>query len=476
MALLTRAAGALERIFLPRAKQFQPLTMSSSSGGYVPPEWPWNFWQLGYDPIRPGGGAIVHACIASYSQTASMCPGTHWRSTGDGGRERVGNSALSRILKKPNTYQSISDFVLNLVGSLYADGNAYALALRNNRFEVDSLHLMDPASSQPRVSVTGEVFYNLAGNPVVDNMISREMLGIVPARDVLHVKLDARNRNPLLGEAPLASALLDVAASNNMVRQALNYTANQARPSGVLMTDEPYTREETDEARARWDEMTKGAGAGGTPILTRGLKWQQTSTTSRDAQLAEMLQITDGRIATVYRVPLPLLSLWGAPVQSASMDDLMRFWVASSFGFALNHIEEAIGRFFQLLGWPDEYLEFDTAALERSNLKDRIEALARGVQGGIYAPNEARALEDLPAAKDGDSPRVQQQVVPLEAWSKPPPETPRPDAPPAPPPAANDDAAAEAAVKEAAVNQAKRAGLAAMRSTFYLDSHHSVSP
>jgi hypothetical protein len=62
---------------------------------------------------------------------------------------------------------------------------------------------------------------------------------------------------------------------------------------------------------------------------------------------------------------------------------------------------------------------------------DRVEALARGVQGGIYSPNEARSLEDLPAAKDGDEPRVQQQVIPLSFASNPP----APPAPQSPPPA-----------------------------------------
>jgi phage portal protein BeeE len=86
-----------------------------------------------------------------------MCPGTHWRSTGDGGRERVTTSALSRILKRPNSYQSISDFMLNLTGALYDNGNAYALALRNNRFEIAELHLMDSRSSSPRIAATGEM-------------------------------------------------------------------------------------------------------------------------------------------------------------------------------------------------------------------------------------------------------------------------------------------------------------------------------
>jgi HK97 family phage portal protein len=444
-------AGMLQRIFRPVAKA-APATMT----GYIPPTWPANFWQLGYDPIRSGGGAIVHSCIACYSQTAAMCLPTHWRSTGDGGRERVTNSALSRVMLRPNAYQSGSDFVLNLVGALYSDGNAYAYATRNNRFEVAELHLMDSASCGAWVASNGEVFYGIAGNPVVERMLTKEAAKAVPARDVLHLKLDARGGNPLKGEPPLTNAMMDIAASNSMVRQALDFASNAAKPSGVLTTDQPLEAWQTSEMRQMWRDLTTGANAGGTPILSNGLKWQQVSSTSRDAQLAELLQISDGRIATAYRIPLSLLSLWGAQMQAGG-EDQMRFWVSGAFGFALNHVEDGIGRFFGLGGWPGEYLEFDTAALLRSNQRDRIEALARGVQGGIYSPNEARALEDLPAAEDGDSPRVQQQVVPLDAWSQAPPKTPRPDAPEAPDPAsANENEAEE-------TEAAKAAGIAAIR-------------
>jgi HK97 family phage portal protein len=172
--------------------------------------------------------------------------------------------------------------------------------------------------------------------------------------------------------------------------------------------------------RAAWNEQTRGANQGNTVILSGGLKWEPTTATSRDEQIAELLQISDQRIATAFRMPLALLSLATGQMPSGSTEGLMRFWISSGLGFALNHIEEAMGRFFQLDGWPDDYLELDTAALERSNMRDRIEALARGVQGGIYSPNEARAQEDLPAARDGDEPRVQQQVVPLSFGAEPP--------------------------------------------------------
>ena len=41
-------------------------------------------------------------------------------------------SAKARILKYPNDYQTPSDFMLNLVRHLYLEGNAFAMAVRND--------------------------------------------------------------------------------------------------------------------------------------------------------------------------------------------------------------------------------------------------------------------------------------------------------------------------------------------------------
>jgi phage portal protein BeeE len=126
------------------------------------------------------------------------------------------------------------------------------------------------------------------------------------------------------------------------------------------------------------------------------------------------MKLSEQRIALAYRIPLQILGLGGhSPFRSTEL--LMQSWIASGLGFAVNHVEEAWGRLFNLKGQPDEYLEFDTKALLRSAMKERIEALAKGVVGGIYSPNEARELEGLPEADNGDEPRLQAQVVPLSA-------------------------------------------------------------
>jgi HK97 family phage portal protein len=400
------------------------------SSGWLPNGSPWNYWQTGL----PQGGlpygnrsAMVEACVSAYSQTVPMCPGDHWRRLDNGGRERVTNSALSRIMRRPNDYQSISDFLLNLTRRLYERGEAFAVAIRNNRAEIAELHLMRLGT--PQIAEEGSIFYSLSGNEVIERRFDLALP--VPARDVLHVRLHTP-RHPLKGESPILAAALEMAMSGAAMSQQVAFYINQARPSFTLETDEPLKREQAQELRAWWDEYTQGENAGKSPILTHGLKAHPVTTNAVDAQLAEMLKKSDESIALAFRVPLQIFGLGGNTYSSTEL--LMQSWIASGLGFTLNHIEEAFGLLFGLKGVPDEYLELDTRALLRSAYRERIEALARGVISGIYSPDEARASEDLPkvAGGHGDMPRVQQQVVPLSYGSDLQP--PSPNAAPTPPP------------------------------------------
>jgi HK97 family phage portal protein len=403
--------------------------LSSEVGQY------WNWWQMGHDPIFGlGRSAIVEACISAYSQTVAMCPGSHWRANSKGGRERVTNSAVSRILKSPNDYQSSSDFFLNLTRCLYGEGNAYALALRNARYEIDELHLMNPNNSKPMVSEEGEIFYSLYGNDVINRRLGESQALVVPMRDVLHVRLNVNRQypQPLIGQSPLTAAMDDIGVGSAIAKQQMSFYMNEARPSAVLSTDLVLDKEQVAHIRDRWNEQAKGLKQGGTPILTAGLKVQPWAIGGRDAAVADVLKLSKENIALAFRVPLQILGIGSSPV--GNTEALMIYWISMGLGFCLNHIEESFDRLFQLDGQPDEYVELDTKVLLRSQFKDRIEALARGVQGGIYSPNEARNEEELDSVEFGDEPRVQQQVVPLSAAEKIPPAPAPPSAPPAPAP------------------------------------------
>lgn len=409
------------------------------TGGFLPDAWGkyLNFWQMGYDPISFGSrSAIVEACVSSYSQTVAMLPGDHWRGKKNGGRDRIKNSALSRILRQPNDYQSISDFLLNAVRNLYLDGNCYGYCVRNDRFEIDEIHLMSSRASRGLIAADGSIFYELSGNWIADRRFGP--LPHVPARDVLHIRLhQGRREDPLLGESPLVAALLDAAAGDAIKQQQLNFYLNQAKPGFMLSTDILLPRDTVDSARERFNAMSQD---GGTVILNGGLKPVAVpQVTGRDAQIAEVMKMTNEDIALAFRIPLQLLGLSSSAHggHAGATEALMHQWIATGLGFCLEHVEQAFGVTYGLKGYPEEYIEFDTQALLRAAFKDRIEGLARGVQGGVFSPNEARNMENLEDKPYGDSPRVQQQMVPLEAASgipaKPPGKTIiPPNSPPAP--------------------------------------------
>jgi HK97 family phage portal protein len=407
------------------------------TGGWLPDGASINWWQEGHIPLYTNSmaSAMVEACVSAYAQTVAMCPGGHWRANNKGGRERVTNSALARIMHYPNDYQSVSDFMLAMTRHFYQYGNAYALAIRNDRYEINELHIMNPETCHPRLSDDGEIFYWMYGNDIVFKRFGSEYF-VVPQRDVLHLRLNLRRRYPvpLFGESPIVAAYGDVTASQAMVQHLQAFYTNEARPSAVLSTDLVLDKDQVQHLRDRWNEQVKGFQQGGTPILTAGLKVMPWSQNGKDAATAEMLKLTNQHIALAFRVPEAILGIGGTPYSSTEL--LMQSWIASGLGFCLNHFEEAIGGLFGLKGQPEEYLEFDTSALLRSAFKERIEALARGVQTGIYSPNEARNLESLNSVKFGDEPRVQQQEVPLSAAGQMPPPAPGPAAPPpAPKPA-----------------------------------------
>lgn len=422
--------GILDRLFGDRKKaaegEYRPGPyylsdgwLSASAGRLI------NWWQAGHSLVPYGqSSAMVEACVSAYAQTIAMCPGDHWRKLDNGGRERVVTSSLTRILKRPNDYQSISDFLLNLTRRLYEKGEAFAVAIRNNRGEIAEMHLMQ--FGQPMVASDGSIFYSLSGNQIIEQRF--DMSAPIPARDVLHVRLHTP-RHPLKGESPILATVLDRAMAGAALNQQISFYLNQARPSFMLETDEKLSAEQTAELRRVWDLQTQGDNAGKTPILSWGLKAKPVATSAKDAELAEMLKMTDQNVALAFRIPLQVFGIGGTPF--ASTEALMASWKSSGLGFALNHVEEAFGLLFGLKGFPDEYVEFDTDALLRSAFKDRIEALARGVISGIYSPDEARASEDLPAVDGGHGamPRVQQQVVPLSYGTNMQPPSPAPATP-----------------------------------------------
>jgi HK97 family phage portal protein len=395
-----------------------------TSNGGIPVGWPANYWQKGLFPYQSGECATVNACVNAYAQTIAQLPGAHYRKGPDGGQIEITTSALSRILRTPNSYQTRSDFMLNLVCDLLFRGNAYAWAERSARQDVTALHPIPAIGTTVLIDRESRaIFYGLAENP-----LAGELDYAIPQRDVLHVRCRTRPGYPLAGITPLAWAALSQSTNTAISASQAAFFAQASQPSGFLSSDQPLSGDQMTMLREAWQNRTQGVSAGQVPILGGGLKFNQLTMTSQDSQLIEAFKMTVIDIARAFGVPLPIIGEL-ENVKFNSIEQLISFWLSTGLGFLVEHIEVAFDKFFALP--PGQFTEFDTDTLLRTAFADRIDGLTKAISGGLYSPNEARAREGLPNVEGGEEPRVQAQVVPLsQINAEPAPSAPTPEVPP----------------------------------------------
>ena len=379
----------------------------NTSAGFIPASWGWNWWQEGKDPTSIGRTAIVGACTDAYAQTTATLLPYHFALDDDGTKIPIDNSALARILHRPNGYQTSSDFRLNLVKSLLYTGNSYVLGLRNGRNEFETIHLLPSVGTMPYIDdETKSIFYAIGNNPLVG-----DIEGLIPARDIMHLRLYCP-RHPLVGVSPLENAALSMSANASISAHQANFFNNMSRPSGVLSTEQKLNLEQMLQLREAWESQAKQMSSGGIPILSSGIKWEPMALSAIDAQIVEAFNMTINDVARAFRVPLPLVQQHNEASTYNNVEQLYSQWLSGGLGFLIEHIEQNFNYFFNLPR--TQGTELDTESLLRTDFKGKVEGYSKGIQGGLFTPNEARKkfnrLKPLP---NGDTAYMQAQMVPL---------------------------------------------------------------
>ncbi len=404
--------------------------------GLLDTNWDLGWWQQHLQPRQVGRNETVEACVRVFSQTVSMCPITHFQDNPDGEAVRQYGSWVERVLNNPNPYTTRSLFFNNLIRSLYFYGNGYAVATRDGNGAISNLYLVDPRNMQGMIDPeTGEPFYWFS--PRFASRFNPDTDTVYLPRDVLNVRINIDIDEPLKGLTPIHANAKSIAANNAITAHQAHFFNNMSRPSGLLSTPDPLDLEQLTQLRKAFNDATSGVNSGQVPILAHGLKWDSMSLTSQDAQMVEAFNMSVRTISGVFGVPLAMINDMSAATFTNA--EAMNSWfLSSSLGFLLDHIELELNRLFSLdFG---QRTNFDVVALLRTDSKTQMETLKTGVTGGIMSTNEARKSLKLAPVEFGDEPRVQQQMVPLSAYDQMP--------EPAPAPALEEPAPVEASVAD----------------------------
>lgn len=357
---------------------------------------------------------VVAAARHLYRSAFAQLRPAHNRYASDGTVTAVETSAASRVLYQPNSYESGADLFARMVDSMIVHGEVLLIATRNDRSEIAEMHLVPNRAWTPTVERDTKAIY-YAVRESEELIMPSDADFIVPSRDVLHLKW-ATPRHPLIGETPLAAAGLAAGVNVALTQSQAVFFSQMRRPSGVLTTDMTLSRDQIRQLREAFDDQAKNLDKGGIPILAGGLKFQPMSISSQDAEVISALRMSNEEVARALGVPPPLLGDLSNATLS-NVEALFGAFLSMSLGGLIERFERGFDRFFGLNS-RSERIEMDVTALLRTDLAARMDALARGVQGGIMSPNEARKREGLSPVEGGDMTFLQRQNTPIDLLSQ----------------------------------------------------------
>jgi len=338
--------------------------------------------------------AAVYGCVRLISGAVANLPVHVMERVDETTRKERTDHPLSKVLRrKPNSWQTPSQFKRMMQAHLLLRGNGYAQIVRS-RDRVIALNPLDP----DRMTVTQAddltlkyVYQRRNGTKVV-----------LPSNTVMH--LVGLTLDGITGVSVMTYAREAIGLSIAQERHGATTFKNGARPSSVLTHPEKLSKEAQDNLRSSLDAFRAGGESEGTAlILEEGMTVNDMSMTATDAQWIESRKFSRGDIAMFFGVPPHMIgdtdkaSSWGTGVEHQSIG-----FVTYTLEDHLIAWEETVNRDLIADSEGDIYTRFNRKALVRGDIKTRTDHYTRMLQWGVYSPNDVLRMEDLNPRDGGD--------------------------------------------------------------------------
>lgn len=321
----------------------------------------------------------------------------------------------SPVLRKPNRYQNIIQFVQQWVLSKLSYGNTYVLKERDNRGGagngiVRALYILDPNRVRPLVAPDGSIFYQLDQ----DTISSLPTSVTVPASEIIHDRINCLF-HPLVGLSPIYACGLSATVGLRIQNAEASLFANGGRPGGILTAPGAISDDTAKRLKDYWDNNFTGANAGKVAVLGDGLKFDPNPVMSSvDAQVIDQLKWNAEQVCSTFHVP-PYMVGVGAPPNFANVQALAVQYFTQCLQVHAVEVEACLDEGIELP--PNYATAFNEDDLLRMDSATMMETIVKGLQG-VLKPNEGRAKLNLPPVPGGDTPYMQQQMFSLAALAE----------------------------------------------------------
>ena len=322
------------------------------------------------------------------------------------------SASFSPVLRKPNHFQTILQFLETWILSKLTHGNTYVLKQRDARRVVVKLYVLDPTRVTPLVSPSGDVFYELKRDDL--SGLKTEIV-TVPAREIIHDRWNCLF-HPLMGLSPLYACGVAAMQGLSIVANSQKFFANMSRPGGILTAPGTISDETATRLKATWEANFGGANMGRVAVVGNDLKYMPLSVNPADAQLIDQLKLTAEHVCSTYRVPAYMIGV-GPPPPYANIAPLIQRSYSQCLQTLTTALETCWDEGCEL---PKPYgTEFDINDLIWMDAATKTAAAAAAVAGSVLTIDESRAAYmGKGPVPGGTSIWIQQQNYSIEALAE----------------------------------------------------------
>lgn len=350
--------------------------------------------------------SAVWACVKLLSETVASLPLHIYRKTEDGRKLDVKHDLSVLFAGKINRWQNKIEFFETVMLNLMTQGNAYCIIERLGA-QITALVPLMSNQVEPMLLEDGTLVYNYTND---------KGISVLAAQNIWHLKLMG---NGTVGMSPLAYQRNTLGIAQSAESATTKIYRNGAKPSGVLSIDRVLTDAQRQQVRASFNTLTATTDDR-LIVLEGGMKFDAISLSPQDIELLSSRKFQISEICRWYGVPSVMVNdNNGSTTWGSGIEQIMQGFYKLTLRPILEKIEAGIRIGLMSVRDRDRYdVEFDFDAILRADARSRFESYRVGITAGIMTPNEARAMEHMPAMPGGEKLLIQGAMMPIEMLGK----------------------------------------------------------
>ncbi|MHB0844747.1 phage portal protein [Stutzerimonas nitrititolerans] len=343
--------------------------------------------------------SMVWSCVKILSESLSGLPLKLYEDS-DGDRKLISRTdRAQKLLRKPNPYMTMLNFLKFVVVNMALRGNAFALIERNRNGE--AIGLVPLALDSVTIDTEDELLYWIQPK-------GGERFPVSPD-NMLHFKIFSLDG--IVGLSPIEYQAETMGLAKAGQQWSSRFMRKGGFTGGYVIYEQFLTEAQQQQVLAKFPDVRKGDAddIGKMAILQGNPKIVPAGLSQKDAQFIESQQFQEEALAGIYGVPLWLANRAGkTSIMGSNLEQQLIGYVTFGLKPYVDAVEDEFND--KLFRGAPRFVEFVVEGLQRADSAGRATLFAAALGGsggsGWMTINEVRRKENLPPLAGPEYDRV----------------------------------------------------------------------